>query len=366
MPLSFRAIEESQSRVGEKRVECAAGVVLDAVSDDEQLDGDVLLRERAPYGVRKERRVPVRRDEDRRVGGQVARLLRAADRANCGGAVGDARPRRIPSRHVVDERTKLGEKRQLASRVDGFALSVRPLDEDVLVPATFENGEPVVAVELHPSLDPSRAFRDLRDVPTPTRLEDRMQRDESVGVPDFRGGNRPWHLAEHLERDGEVVWGEHPARVLLVAVVRLDADRAQTSRMSEPSCLCDLAELADRRVIPPLVHHKQAVGRESRETLGVAEVVAERLLDEDRHAELEGIQDDVGVRRDRRDDDDRIDAAQAFDLRHDRSRAAFRRSGDAGLGSCDDVNVASERAKVAQNVSSPVPAADLPDDHGRR
>ena len=248
---------------------------------------------------------------------------------------------------MADEGTKLGEKRQLSARVDGLASSIRSLDDDMLVPASFENGEPVVAVELHSPLDAGRTFRNLSDMPTPLRLEDRMQRDESVRVPDSYGGDRPWHLAEHLERDGEVVRDEHPRRILLVAVVRLDADRAHASRASEAAGFGDLGELADRRVIPPFVHYEQAVGCGRRQLLGAAEVVAERLLDEDGNAELEGFQEDVGVRRNRCHDDDGIDVAQACDVLYDSGRAAFGGSSDADLGSRDDANVASECAKVA-------------------
>jgi hypothetical protein len=119
-------------------------------------------------------------------------------------------------------------------------------------------------------------------------------------------------------------------------------------------------------MVPPLVHYEKAIWRDGRQALGSADVVAERLFDEDGNAVLESTQDDLGVRRDRCYDDNRIDGAQAVDLGHDRRRATFLGSSDAGLRSRDDLYVAPEHPQVAQNVHSPEPAADLPDDHGRR
>ena len=46
-------------------------------------------------------------------------------------------------------------------------------------------------------------------------------------------------------------------------------------------------EELDARVIAPLVHHEQSIGRGLREPVGRGEIVGERLLDEDRDAALE-------------------------------------------------------------------------------
>jgi hypothetical protein len=98
----------------------------------------------------------------------------------------------------------------------------------------------------------------------------------------------------------------------------------------------------------------------------IGRAVAEGLLDEDGNVVPKRLVEHVGVRCDRRDDDDRVEPGQASDVGHDRLRSAFACPGSAGFGSRDDVDVASEGAEVAQDVSAPVSTSDLTHDHGRR
>ena len=159
---------------------------------------------------------------------------------------------------------------------------------------------------------------------------------------------------------------EHPDRVLHVPVVGLDADRPQAVGAAEPSRPGDLGQGSDSWVVPPLVHHEEASRSERSESLRVLDVVTERLLDEHGDVVLESLVDDCSVRRDRRDDDERIDGAELGHPRNDRRSASCPRPGDARVGSCQHRHIASERPQVPQDVSAPLPAADQPDDHGPR
>jgi hypothetical protein len=102
------------------------------------------------------------------------------------------------------------------------------------------------------------------------------------------------------------------------------------------------------------------------QAVGIGRVVAERLLDEDGNVVPERLVEHVGVRCDRCDDDDSVETGQASDIGDDGLRSAIVCPGSAGFGSRDDVDVASEGAEVAQDVSAPVSTSDLTHDHGRR
>lgn len=65
---ALREVEESDSRIGGVPCDDLTGRVLDPVPDDEHLHRCAFLVERALEGVRKQRDVPVRRDEDARIG----------------------------------------------------------------------------------------------------------------------------------------------------------------------------------------------------------------------------------------------------------------------------------------------------------
>ena len=67
VPLALGEVEEPHACVGRELLDRPPRVVLHAVSDDEDLEGDRPLCERAPDGRGEERGVVVRRDEDRRV-----------------------------------------------------------------------------------------------------------------------------------------------------------------------------------------------------------------------------------------------------------------------------------------------------------
>jgi len=74
---ALREVEEPDAIVGEERLDGSAGVALDAVADDEELELDSFLRQHAADRVRQDRGVPERGNQDRR----VRHLARASGRS---------------------------------------------------------------------------------------------------------------------------------------------------------------------------------------------------------------------------------------------------------------------------------------------
>nr|WP_254126842.1 hypothetical protein [Aquihabitans sp. G128] len=126
-----------------------------------------------------------------------------------------------------------------------------------------------------------------------------------------RGGHLVGLLADEGEQHGEVVGGEAPERVLLLAdAPEVQAVGVEVAELAQRPPLHELLELQERRVVLQQVPHHQGApggGGRSHDRLGVGHRERQRLLHEDVLAGLERLDGQPGVVHRGRGDDQGVD-----------------------------------------------------------
>src|SRR5262245_60091344 len=190
--------------------------------------------------------------------------------------------------------------------------------------------------------------------------------DEPLGSPvqPRRDGTlRHREEAEDLERDREVVRGENPDGVHVVRVPPADTSRPDAHDVAQLPAPCDLGQELDARVIAPLVHHVEPVGRHGRELLGVFGVVRQRLLDVNRHSVFERLLRDGRMSAGRSCDDDPVHPGQLSDPGHEARGSSLVRNGLRPVRAGSDRHLAAERDQVAEDQPAPISTPDQADVH---
>ena len=231
----------------------------------------------------------------------------------------------------------------------------------VAIPAG-QDRDAFLAKERHLASPLGRPGRDLERVPRPVS----EKADEPLGrtVQSHRNGTfRSRQEAEDLDRDREVMRGENPDRVDVVRVPPADTRRPEPDDVAQLAAPCDPGHELDARVIAPLVHHEEPVGRRGRKPLGVVGVVRQRLLDVHGHSVFQRLLRDRRMGAGRGRDDDAVRAGQLSDPGHEARGASFGRNGPCSVRAGNDRHLAAERDEVAEDQPAPISAADQADVH---
>ena len=231
-------------------------------------------------------------------------------------------------------------------------------DQDVVAVGVGEHRDPVLAHE--PQLAPALAARDGH-VDRGRRLPVAKQTDEPghhAAAALDRRGPRVRDLPEHLERDRDVVRGEHPDPVdIAVRVAPADPRRVQRRDRPELARARDAPERLDARVVTPLVHHEEPVRSTRRQRGRVGGIVGERLLHEDGHTQVEQLVQHLRVRGGRGDHHRTLNLAQILDRGDDGAGAARLGPLAARRAASDYDDLTAQPKEVTQHVHAPPAAA---------